>query len=279
MESIRLGKVAGNLNVGLLTICEYLNNNGYHVDANPNLKISIDVYELLKQNFLVDLNLRKISNERRISRSERDKEITENGVRNISLSIDDNNDFKRRVDKIETISNNELIKNNPKVFISYSWDDAEHKEWVLKLSHLLISNGIVVILDQYELSPGDNLTYFMEKNIPEVDKVIMILTPNYKLKADKRSGGVGYEYSIITQELFENIVSNKFIPILRKGELEECVPTFLKSRLFLDMRKTSQIKDGLKQIIFSVYNKRLVEKPDLGPVPDLKKINFDDLDF
>ena len=50
---------------------------------------------------------------------------------------------------------------NPKVFISYSHDSPEHKRWVLELSKKLRNNGVDVILDQWDLSPGDNLTQFM----------------------------------------------------------------------------------------------------------------------
>lgn len=37
----------------------------------------------------------------------------------------------------------------PEVFISYSHDNDEHKEWVLQLATRLRSNGIDVILDRW----------------------------------------------------------------------------------------------------------------------------------
>ena len=40
---------------------------------------------------------------------------------------------------------------NPKVFISYSWEDDEHKIWVKELADKLISDGIDATVDQYEL--------------------------------------------------------------------------------------------------------------------------------
>jgi len=54
---------------------------------------------------------------------------------------------------------------SPLVFISYSWDSAEHKQWVLKLADLLILNGVDVLLDQYELSIGKNMFPFMEQSV------------------------------------------------------------------------------------------------------------------
>lgn len=38
----------------------------------------------------------------------------------------------------------------PKVFVSYSHDNEEHKEWVLQLATRLRSNGVDIILDMME---------------------------------------------------------------------------------------------------------------------------------
>ena len=43
---------------------------------------------------------------------------------------------------------------HPKVFISYSWTSEAYKERVLKLAERLMDNGVDVILDQWDLSPG-----------------------------------------------------------------------------------------------------------------------------
>ena len=72
----------------------------------------------------------------------------------------------------------------------------------MNLANEIVQNGTDVILDQYDLAAGHELNYFMEKAMT-ADKVVVILTPNYKLKAEKREGGVGAEYSLITQELYE----------------------------------------------------------------------------
>ncbi|WP_371826148.1 SEFIR domain-containing protein [Enterococcus gallinarum] len=41
-----------------------------------------------------------------------------------------------------------LYGKNPKVFISYSHDDTEHKLWVKELATQLRSHGVDIILDQ-----------------------------------------------------------------------------------------------------------------------------------
>src|SRR5215211_6366551 len=105
----------------------------------------------------------------------------------------------------------------PKVFISYAWED-DIKTWVLDFATRLRSDGVNAILDQWETAPGDQLTEFMEKSVRESDFVVFICTPTYKRKSDRRKGGVGYEGSIITGEVFAKNNHRKFIPVLRKGK-------------------------------------------------------------
>ena len=82
---------------------------------------------------------------------------------------------------------------HPKIFISYSWEEDEHKEWVKKLAARLIADGIAATLDQYDLELGDRLPEFMEQAIAGADYVLIVCTPTYKSKSDQRKGGVGYE--------------------------------------------------------------------------------------
>jgi hypothetical protein len=58
---------------------------------------------------------------------------------------------------------------------------------VRNLADEIIKNGTDVILDQYDLLHGQDITFFMEKAMT-ADKIVVILTPNYKLKAEKREG-------------------------------------------------------------------------------------------
>lgn len=52
---------------------------------------------------------------------------------------------------------------HPKVFISYSHDSEEHKEWVLELATNLRKHGIDVILDQWELAVGKDLRFLWSR--------------------------------------------------------------------------------------------------------------------
>lgn len=164
-----------------------------------------------------------------------------------------------------------------KVFISYSWDDIEHQNWVLKLANDLIQGfGVDVILDQYELSPGKDLPHFMESSIEKADKVLIILTPNYKTKAENRSNGVGYETSMISQEVFESPITNiKFIPILRKGSHNESSPKFLTSKISHNMVDDSKYNFQLFSLAKAIHDNSLLKKPALGQIPDFETFEND----
>ena len=43
-KPIRLGKAAGELNVGMSTLVEFLDSKGIKIDANPTTKLAPDQY-------------------------------------------------------------------------------------------------------------------------------------------------------------------------------------------------------------------------------------------
>ena len=73
----------------------------------------------------------------------------------------------------------------PKVFASYSHDSDEHKKWVRCLCTKLRENGADMMLDQWDIGLGTDLTLFMEK-LSAVDRVLVICTDTYVKKANNR---------------------------------------------------------------------------------------------
>src|SRR5690242_3124275 len=106
---------------------------------------------------------------------------------------------------------------NPKAFLSYTWEDEAHREWVRGLATQLRSDGVETILDRWHAVPGDQLPQFMETAVRTADFVLIVCTPSYKHKSDRRKGGVGYEGDIMTGEVFVSENHSKFIPVLRRG--------------------------------------------------------------
>ena len=52
----------------------------------------------------------------------------------------------------------------------------------------------------------------MEQTIANVDKVLIIATPEYKKRADKRERGVGYETSLIADDIIKDLNRLEFLP-------------------------------------------------------------------
>jgi len=152
---------------------------------------------------------------------------------------------------------------NPKAFVSYSWDDDNHKKWVAQLATRLRYDTVEVILDQWHAVPGDQLPEFMEREIRENDYVFIICTPNYKQKSDNRSGGVGYEGDIMTGEIFSKGNHRKFIPILARGTWENAAPSWLKGKYFIDLSAAHLFEQGYNDLLTTVRGTR-PKAPPLG---------------
>jgi hypothetical protein len=154
----------------------------------------------------------------------------------------------------------------PKVFISYSHDSQEHKQWVLELATRLRNNGIDAALDQWDLKPGDDLPHFMEQNLSTCDFALMVCTEAYVEKANKGTGGVGYEKMILTAELLSQIDNNKVIPLIRqKGKT--AVPTFLKTKLYIDFSYHKDVEFSFDELLRTVHQAPLFKKPEIGNTP------------
>jgi hypothetical protein len=162
----------------------------------------------------------------------------------------------------------------PKAFISYSHDSMNHKRWVLELASRLRNNGIDAILDQFELQPGDDIPQFMEKHLSDCNKILMICTDNYVAKANKGEGGVGYEKMIITSNLMKRIDENKIIPIIRQLDSAN-VPTFLKSKLYIDFCSDEDFEFSYDELVRTIHNSPLFPKPPVGNNP-FKQIQKED---
>lgn len=154
----------------------------------------------------------------------------------------------------------------PKVFISYSHDSTEHKKWTLDLATRLRSFGVDAVIDQWDLRPGDDLTHFMETQLSTADRVLMVCTPKYVEKANGGIGGVGYEKMIVTASLLARIDSNKVIPIIRQAGTAY-VPTFLKTKLYLDFSQSDQMEFSFDELVRTLHNAPLYEKPPVTKSP------------
>lgn len=159
----------------------------------------------------------------------------------------------------------------PKAFILYSWSSPEHENWVLNLAEMLRGDGVDVILDKWDLGVGHDKYVFMERMVTDknVSKVIIISDKLYKEKADGRKGGVGAESQIISQEIYESVSQDKFIPVVVEYDdtLMPCLPLFLRNRMFIDLSPSANFSKNYSRLLRSLFDLPLHFKPALGTPP------------
>ena len=87
------------------------------------------------------------------------------------------------------------MDNNPRVFISYAHKNQAYEDKVLKLANRLRSEGIDAMIDQYEETPSEGWSRWMEHQITKSEFVLVLCeeTYNRKLYSDKKGKGVVWE--------------------------------------------------------------------------------------
>ena len=160
---------------------------------------------------------------------------------------------------------------DPKVFISYSWSPPQHKEKVIELAKRLQLDTVDVILDVWDLAPGQDKNLFMEQTVnnPDIKRVFLVCNKQYKEKADGRLGGVGTESLIMSKEIYAKADQTKFIPLVFEFDEdgEPYLPTFLHSRIFFDMRDNEHFEDNYEQLLRNIFDKPTHKRPARGIRP------------
>jgi hypothetical protein len=102
----------------------------------------------------------------------------------------------------------------------------------------------------------------MEQALERAAKVLLILTPAYKEKATARTGGVGFEFSMITSDLFESLAKNKkFIPVLRRGTRGTSIPKVLLPFKYCDMTADHPFERNFTELYGAIIGKAPVQRP------------------
>jgi hypothetical protein len=144
------------------------------------------------------------------------------------------------------------------VFISYSWDTAEHKQWVARLAQAIEEEpDLHVVFDGFDIYGGKVLPDWMERGL-ECERVVIVSTPGYVDKAKRGHGGVAYEDNIITADLVEDVLQDKFIPVLREGEK---TPSFLRTRARVDARDPRPFAEVLMEVLAAIRRQPAVKRP------------------
>lgn len=125
---------------------------------------------------------------------------------------------------------NEMIEATPK-----------HLTFNISFVEFLRNNGYDARMDKLESQKHTaiNLSKMMHDGIYNSDKVILILTEKYKIKADRLEGGVGEEIKIIQDEIAR--IENKYILVsftpLDSNVISRIIPSALAGREVVDLKR------------------------------------------
>ena len=165
-KPIRLGKAAGELNVGVSTLVEFLGSKGIEIDSNPNTKLDSEHYALLRTEFAADQTLKEQS---KLTTARREKKET--------ISLRDNREEETET---ETQEEEAPVVETPKVEVEQPVKVEEPKaEAEPEPKKEEVSAGPVVDdADSKKLGDGDMQVQVIGKI--DLDKI------NTKTRPDKR---------------------------------------------------------------------------------------------
>lgn len=149
-----------------------------------------------------------------------------------------------------------------KVFVSYSWDGQEHREWVKKLVDSLEEiEEITTVWDGYDLDSLIDKNFFMENATHDADFVVAITTCPYKAKADERKGGVGIETFLMSAVHWTGMLKDKRSKIIAVQRELNSTPRYLEGHFHLDFTQDAQFPAKFEELVRLLQGKAMFERP------------------
>ncbi len=124
------------------------------------------------------------------------------------------------------------------VFVSHAWINGKPDERVLKLVAKLRESGFEACCDVMFAGDRTSIHFkqMMAENMQKSEKIIVVLSEEYKRKADLFEGGVGVEYKYILEDI--DINTKKYILVSLKTDLSEIeIPDALRGREIICLGK------------------------------------------
>ena len=147
------------------------------------------------------------------------------------------------------------------IFVSYSWIDKEPDMEVLNFVAYLRKNGYEATCDVMYMDEETAISFpkMMAKNLKEADKVIVVLSKDYKEKADLFRGGVGREYNYIIEDICNSF--RKYILVTFFFYIESVIPDFLKGREVVSL---SSNEESYKKLFYKLSDKKMFHFPEVN---------------
>lgn len=111
--------------------------------------------------------------------------------------------YRKQISLKKDIKMNKSKRKAISVFVSYCWESEEYKEKVISFINFLREKGFAADMDIIFMQEESSVDFnrIMHKGIMNYDKVIVLLSEKYKIKAESFDGGVGKEYRFILNDI------------------------------------------------------------------------------
>lgn len=156
----------------------------------------------------------------------------------------------------------------PTAFVSYSWDNPEHENWVMQFVNRLRKDyGVDATFDKFETQNSTvHLNQMMITHMRDSDYIIIVLTENYARKADAFQGGVGYETLLSLESLKQN--PDRFIFVVRnEGDFSGAFPFHLQGYIAFNFSDDDKFETELERLACRIHGQDYYEKAPIGPKP------------
>lgn len=171
---------------------------------------------------------------------------------------------------------------HPKVFVSYSHGDENHRKRILRLAERLRADGFETMIDQYvEGTPPQGWPRWMLNQIDWADYILLVCTKTYYRRfrgheAPELGKGVDWEGAIITNELYDGkSVSHRFVPVIFDRKDSDYIPEPVRAFSF-HILTSDEAYGKLTDYLAGVAG---IQPAELGPPPDRKRKTGSPLSF
>ena len=151
-----------------------------------------------------------------------------------------------------------------RVFISYAWEDSEYRLWVQRLATTLRQDGVDVRLDAWHRQMGQDLPSFMNAEVRNADRVLVLGSPKYRTKVhdfeeNLATSGVGWEAMLLTAQIFSGN-RDKVVVAVTRGSIKNALPDFLQTQLAYDL-SAPEDPHGYHELLKALRGERSMAPP------------------
>jgi hypothetical protein len=141
-----------------------------------------------------------------------------------------------RCDALSMGTQSDSASSSPRVYVSYTHDSPEHKQWVAELVERLHYDGVNVTFDYWFMEPSKNFWERITDELGKADVALLVCTEAYRAKASGQiPSGLLTEYVQIVNRA-RTIKEFRVVPLLREGSWKISAPTEFESSMGYDFR-------------------------------------------